>query len=183
MKRSLNRIIVTCLSVISLTVTAGCSKTNTEEWAYIHDAQTTILSLSDNGKAVFNDIKYTYTLENDILTLTDKDGNVTSMRFIPNGDDQYLLYEKAVYQYQGEGEPDGLIGYWQEVDGYLSFEFTENGTFREDYYSPGYYFVDEEKGIVKLVYNDMYPDTYIYYSIDGDILTVDYPWPVVRTEK
>ena len=156
MKRSLNRIIVTCLSVISLTLAAGCSGTNTEEWAYIHDAQTTILSLSDNGKAVFNDIKYT---------------------------DQYLLYEKAVYQYQGEGEPDGLIGYWQEVDGYLSFEFTENGTFREDYYSPGYYFVDEEKGIVKLVYNDMYPDTYIYYSIDGDILTVDYPWPVVRTEK
>jgi len=162
---------------------AGCSKVVTEEWAYIHDPKVTVLSLSDNGKAVFEDNKYSYTLENDILTLTDKDGNVTSMRFIPDGENKKLLYETAVYEYQGEGSPDGLIGLWQEVNGNLSFEFTENGTFREDYYSPGYYFMDEENGMIKLVYNDHYPDTYIYYSIDGNILTVDYPWPVVPTEK
>ena len=182
MKRSLNRIIVTCLSVICLIMAAGCSKTSTEEWAYIHDKGTTILSLSDNGKAAFNDGKYSYTLENDVLTLTDKDGNVTSMRFIPDGD-QRLLYQTVIYEFKGEGQPDGIVGYWQEVDGNLSFEFTENGTFREDYYSPGYYFTDEENGIIKLVYNDMYPDTYIYYQLDGNTLTVDYPWPVVHTEK
>ena len=104
------------------------------------------------------------------------------MRFIPDGD-QMLLYETAVYQYQGEGAPDGVIGNWKQVGGNLAFEFTENGTFREDYYSPGRYYVDEENGIIKLVYNDMYEDTYIFYSVDGDILSVDYPWPVVKTEK
>ena len=182
MKRSLTKIIFSCFSIMCLVMMAACSKTETEEWAYIHDRKTTILSLSDNGKAVFEGEKYSYTLENDILTLTDGDGNATSMRFIPDGD-QRLLYETVVYEYKGEGQPDGVIGYWQQVDGYLSFEFTENGTFREDYYSPGYYFVDEENGIIKLVYNDMYDDTYIYYSIDGNTLTVDYPWPVVPTEK
>lgn len=181
MKHRFTKLIAICLSLMILCI-AGCSKTQTQEWAYIHDKATTILSLSDNGKAVFNGEKYTYTLENNFLTLTDKDGNVTTMRFIPDGD-QYLLYETAVYEYKGEGEPDGVIGYWQEIDGYLSFEFTDKGTFREDYYSPGYYTVDEENGIIKLVYNDMYADTYIYYQVDGNILTVDYPWPVVPTEK
>ncbi|MCR4792134.1 MAG: hypothetical protein K5871_05250 [Lachnospiraceae bacterium] len=181
MNKLLTKIIMVCL--LAACLMTGCSKKQAEEWAYIHDPQTTILSLSDDGKAVLHDVKYTYTLADNILTLTDKDGNVSNMRFIPDGDDQYLLYETAVYEYKGEGEPDGLIGYWQQVDGFLSFEFTENGTFREDYYSPGHYFNDEENGIVKLVYNDMYPDTYIYYSIEGNILTVDYPWPVVRTVK
>ena len=153
-----------------------------EEWAYIYDAGTTVLELKSNGQAIFEGVDYTYTLSDNILSLTDKAGKVTEMRFIPDGD-QMLLYETAVYQYQGEGAPDGVIGNWKQVGGNLAFEFTDKGTFREDYYSPGRYTIDEENGIIKLVYNDMYEDTYIYYSVEGDILSVDYPWPVVKTEK
>ena len=183
MKHGFSNRIIVCLSVMLILLMTGCSKeVTTEEWAYIHDATTTVLALSDNGTAVFNGKNYSYKLEDDILTLTDKDGYVARMRFIPDGD-QYLLYQTYRYEYKGEGKPDGIIGYWQEINGNLSFEFTDNGTFREDYYSPGYYSVDEENGIIKLVYNDMYADTYIYYTLDGNILTVDYPWPVVRTEK
>ena len=105
------------------------------------------------------------------------------MRFVPDGENQKLLYETFVYEYTGEGEPSGVLGTWQEVNGNLSFEFTDKGTFREDYYSPGYYSVDEENGVIKLVYNDHYADTYIYYKLDGRFLTVDYPWPVVPTQK
>jgi len=160
----------------------GCSdsKVNSEKWAYIHEPSVTILELFENGEAVFEGDKYTYTLENDVLHMTDSDGNESDMRFIPDGE-QKLLYERVLYEYTGEGKPDGIIGFWQQIDGNLSFEFTDKGTFREDFYSPGYYSVDEENGIIKLVYNDMYADTYIYYSVDGNVLTVDYPWPVVRT--
>ena len=180
--RSLKTLKLVLISMLVMMILAGCSDASKQEWAYIHEPGVTILTLYDNGKAEYKDHRYTYTLENDYLTLTDKEGYEIGMRFVPDGDTM-LLYETAVYEYTGEGEPDGIIGFWQEVDGNLSFEFTDKGTFREDYYSPGYYVNDEEQGMIQLIYNDMYPDTFIYYHIDGKILTVEYPWPVVPTEK
>ncbi len=180
--KSLKTLKLVLISLMGIMLMAGCSKATKQEWAYIHEPGETVLTLSDNGKAEFKGVKYTYTLENDYLTLTDKDGNEIGMRFVPDGD-RMFLYEPAVYEYTGEGEPDGIIGFWQEVGGNLSFEFTDKGTFREDYYSPGYYVVDEEQGMIQLIYNDMYPDTFIYYHLDGNILTVEYPWPMVPTEK
>ena len=170
-------------TAIFIMLMSGCAGKTVEEWAYNHDPGTTILKLSSDGKAEFLGVKYSYTLADDVLTLTAADGTVTSMRFIPDGENQKLLYETFVYEYTGEGEPSGVLGTWQEVNGNLSFEFTDKGTFREDYYSPGYYSVDEENGVIKLVYNDHYADTYIYYKVEGRYLTVDYPWTVVPTEK
>ena len=152
--KSLKTLKLVLISLLGIMLLAGCGSSK-QEWAYIHEPGVTILTLSDNGKAEFKGEKYTYTLENDYLTLTDKDGNELGMRFVPDGEDRMFLYEPAVYEYTGEGQPNGLIGFWQEVDGNLSFEFTDKGTFREDYYSPGYYVVDEENGVIQLIYNDM----------------------------
>ena len=40
---------------------------------------------------------------------------------------------------------------------------------------------DEEAGTIKLMYDDPIEDTLLYYSIDGDDMTIDYPWPMVKT--
>ena len=183
MKSSLKKLGILLVLTMFSALLAGCGeKEPTEEWAYIHEPEVPVLSFYEDGKAVLHGKEYKYVLENDVLTLTDSDGNSQDMRFVPDGDKK-LLYERAYYEYTGEGDPDGLIGYWQEINGNLSFEFTANGTFREDNISPGYYLVDTENGKIQLIYNDMYEDAFLYYSIDGRVLTVDYPWPVVPAEK
>ena len=187
MKAGLRRIAAVFISVCILGITgcSGNSNVTSEEWAYIHEPGVTVLELKSDGKAVYHNVDYSYTLEDGWLTLKDKAGNEQKLRFTPHDEDGMFIYEPAVYELREDFELNGVIGYWQQIDGNktLSFEFTDKGTFREDYYSPGYYFTDEENGIIKLVYNDMYPDTYIYYQLDGNTLTVDYPWPVVHTEK
>ena len=64
-----------------------------------------------------------------------------------------------------------------------SYEFTEKGTFYEDQNFPGHYQVDESDHSIKLMYNDQFEDTYLYYSLDGDVLTIEYPWSMVPTES
>ena len=58
---------------------AGCGA-KTENWAYDYEPQTTILSLSDNGKAVFLGETYTYSEDGDFLHLKAEDGTVTDVR-------------------------------------------------------------------------------------------------------
>lgn len=154
------------------------------KWAYIHDTKTAALTIKDNGKATLDKKNYTCEYDDDYIYLTDKNGNVQKNRYILEKEDSLLLYKTATYKYQGTGTSDGLIGVWIDTDnGNSSFEFTTEGTFREDSYMPGYYYVDEEAGSILLVYNDHYIDTTIYYSLDGDILTVDYPWTMTRMGK
>ena len=33
------------------------------------------------------------------------------------------------------------------------------------------------------MYSDPIEDAVLYYSLDGDKLTIDYPWPMVVTQK
>ena len=174
MKRDFRFSVIVFLSVIALGL-AGCGRT--ERWAYNHDPDTEILSLSGNGKAVFNGERYSYEKTDEFIILTGN-GDDIRMRYVMDGDEM-LLYQKAEYEYAGEGERNGIIGVWKQVDGNWSYEFTEKGTFNEDSYSPGYYDLSEEDGTIRLMYNDHYADTIIYYELDGDRLTVDYPWRLV----
>ncbi len=170
-----------CMISILSVLLMGCGETVDSpivgKWAYIHDKETAVLELKSNGSAVYNNEKYSFTEDGQYIILSSgKDKQ--KLRYELVKDDLYL-YEPATYIYASEGEPDGLIGVWANENKW-SYEFTKEGTFREDGYFPGYYTVDEANSTIKLVYNDHFEDTTIYYSLDGNRLLVEYPWRMVR---
>lgn len=182
MKRLFKRVSAFLLATIMIFSLAGCGSESDNplvgKWAYNHDTETTILNLKDNGKAIYQKGKYEYTYDDNFFYLTSKKGNV-NLRYEMDGDEM-LLYETAEYTYTGEGEPQGILGVWEAKEKQWSFEFTEEGTFMEDGYFPGYFFEDKESGTIKLMYNDQFYDTILYYTIDGNRLIVEYPWTMVK---
>ena len=169
------------LSAVLLTACGG----DKVSWAYIHDPETEILSLSDNGKAVYKGSNYTYTKDDSFITLNSADGSEIKMRYMPDAKDEgsMTLYESKPYYFKGDGRPDGVIGLWLDENDRSSYEFTGNGTFKEDNIFFGHYSVDDDAGTIKLMYDEPMEDTLLYYSLEDGVLTVDYPWPMVTTGK
>lgn len=176
-----------CVFILTVVSLAGCGTKATSKldgkWSYIYDTEKTALKISGD-KAVFDGKSYAYSLDDEKIYLKDSKGNTQDLRYKEAGEDGIYLYKESTYEYQGEGSPNGLLGVWLDVsNGNSSFEFTDQGTFKEDSYIPGYYSVDDANGTISFVYNDHYEDTTIYYSLDGNKLIVEYPWPMVRTSK
>ena len=147
-------------------------------WAYIHDDATSVLQLKANGKAVFHDKNYTYNCDGGYIELLSSDGTQLRLRYVLDGEKLYL-YEQTTYTYSGSGSPTGVVGMWEDKPDNWSFEFTQDGTFREDGYFPGRYSVNEADGTIKLMYNDHFEDTTVYYHVNGSELMIEYPWPMV----
>lgn len=188
-------IILVCVLLSAAFAFGGCSKEdgaaqgNTasnvqgESWAYVHEPETEILRLGDDGRAIYQGKEYSYVREGDFLTFTDDKGNETKVRFVQGLANKMLLYERTEYHYAGSKEPDGIIGFWQGgPEDRLAYEFTTKGTFLEDGTFPGHYSL-EEGNKIKLMYNDHFEDAYLYYELDGKKLVIDYPWPVVKTKE
>ena len=150
------------------------------DWAYIHDDVTTILSIESNGKAVYKGLAYTVSADDQYIDFKGGNGDMKLRYEIE--DDGILIYERTVYEYDGETAPDGLVGNWVATPEGWTFEFTDGGEFKEDGYFPGYYTVDEANQSAKLIYNDHFEDTTIYYTIDGNELLMEYPWKMVKTK-
>ena len=171
--------IVSTILISSALLLGGCGA-KTEKWAYAYEPTEEVIELSDNGKAQYKGDKYTYTQDDNFIELKDKSGNVTELRYAMENDNM-VLYEKSTYTFS-EGEPtEGIIGLWTQDNGW-SYEFTEDGKFSEENIFFGHYTVDEEKSCIRLMYDDPIEDAYLYYTLDGDKLTVAYPWPMVRVK-
>ena len=155
----------------------------TGKWAYIHDDVTTVLELKANGKALYEGNEYTYTTDDKFITMTDKNGIAQTFRYLVESDG-ILFYKTTTYVNKENSNPDSLVGVWtgKEVENW-TFEFTENGEFKEDGYFPGYFTEDKSAGTIKLVYNDHFEDTTVYYEMKGNELTIQYPWKMVKTVK
>ncbi len=175
--KSIRSLFPVIAAVIASVMIAGCGA-KTEKWAYIHEPEEVILSLSDNGKAIYKGEKYSYTRDDTFLTLTDSKGESKKMRFLPDGD-RMLLYETSTYTYDGTGTPDSIVGMWTQDNGWL-FQFTEDGSFSEENIFYGHYQVNEADQTIKLMYDEPLEDAILYYSLEGNELTIDYPWPVLR---
>lgn len=179
---------IICVLLLIFVWLIGCSAPVDEaaeelkgSWAYNHDPDTTILSLKSRGKATFHDVNYKYHTDGSFIILSSKDEEI-KLRYKVDGEG-ILIYETTVYEREdGNASADGLIGRWVNKENKWSFEFTEEGTFMEDGYFPGYYYINEKGGYAKLIYNDQFEDTVLYYSIEGSTLTVEYPWQMVRVE-
>ncbi len=173
------------LSVYFLVVTAlvslvGCGSRKEESWAYSHEPSKETIALFDNGEATYKGNEYSYVKDDEYIRLTDDEGNETDLRYKME-DDTMLLYEKSTYNLASTNN-DGIIGTWVQDNGW-SYQFTENGEFSEENIFYGHYSIDEQNNCIKLMYNDPLEDAYLYYSLDGDKLTIDYPWPMVKTKS
>ena len=172
------KIYSTIISIIFIMSLIGGCGSKTERWAYIHDPMVAVIALSDNGKATYKGNEYTYTKDDTCITLKDENGEQQSIRYEFDGD-KMILYEESTYTRVGAGE--GVVGNWAQDNGW-SYALTENGEFSEDNIFYGHYVIDEANSRIKLMYNDPMEDAYLYYTLDGDKLTVAYPWPMVRVQ-
>ena len=165
---------------------AGCEKSKkvVEQWAYPHDEEKAILSFYKDGSAEFDGKSYKrYEIANNVITLFGDNDEKVEMTYVDQ-DDKRFLFRTMIYHYNKDYGSDSskVQGVW-ETDDNFSFEFTEKGTFLEDGVLPGYYYVDEEKGTITLMYNDPIDDTVIYYSLENGDMIVEYPWPLIKMEK
>ncbi len=192
MMRKRKNMLIPLICTVLLLVT-GCGSTGknaiSEEakavcgsWAYIHDRETEVVRFQENGSAKYEDEKYTFNSDGTYITLTDKQQGTQKLRYLVDDEGMYL-FKNTIYKFTGEGEPENLIGVWQDETTGWSFQFTEEGTFLEDGYFPGTFTADEKAGIVKLMYSDQFEDTVCYYHVEGNTLYMEYPWRMVHTTK
>ena len=172
--------IFACFTLCIFLLLSGCGGSDSVKgkWAYIHEPETVSLQLS-SGKAVLDGTEYKVEEIGGDAIILSLNGEEHSFRYVLNKDGM-LLYKTAVYTREGQDSSEKLIGRWVNAETKWSFEFTDDGTFREDDYFPGQYTLNEADGTFKLAYNDHFEDTVCYYSISGNELTVEYPWQMVR---
>lgn len=151
-------------------------------WAYIHDTKTEVARFDEDGSAVYEGKVYTFDCDDTFVTLTDTDGETMKLRYELK-DDGLNLYSNNTYTYLGDDTPDSIVGQWECSEKKWTYYFTDKGTFMEDGCFPGYYSVDEENSTFTLQYNDPFDDTLCWFKLDGKNLTIEYPWPMVPTEK
>lgn len=179
--KNFRHFVLTAVTVLILAVLAGCGVT-TERWAYIHEPGEEILSLASNGKAVYKGFEYSYTKDDSYIHLKGKDASVTDLRYVMDGE-KMVLYETAIYYREGGETADGIAGLWKQENGRNLFQFTKDGKFSEENIFYGHYGLDKDNGTIKLMYDEPIEDALLYYTLDGDTLTIDYPWPLVSVAQ
>jgi hypothetical protein len=186
---------------VMATFITGCGKNEkktAESWAYNFEDTAEVLRFDSDGTAFYLAKEYengvqvkkeknfsSYNKDDSYYTLKSSNGEELKFRYLRN-DDGMVIYEKSTYKYSSVNTEaqNGVLGVWinPEFEKYY-FEFTSSGTFMEDGIFAGYYEVNESEGTIKLKYNDPVPDTVFYYQINGDEMTVEYPWQLVPTNK
>ena len=177
-------------ALIALLLLAGCARSAAlspaeqalvGKWAYDHDPKTAVLVLKQDGSAKYDGTKYDrFSFDGAFLTLTASDGTAQTIRCVQDVKG-LLVYRSTVYE--RESGNDGLPGVWRDDADNWTFEFTNTGAFMEDGYFPGTYTVDEAAGSFRLHYaGGQLDDTVCYYTLDGNTLTVEYPWRMVPVE-
>ena len=170
-----------CLAVLA----AGCAEGfPAGEWALDSEPEVCVLRVDEGGSAQYNGAAYTWEDDGGFLLLTDAEGEVFRLR--------YLVTEKHLYLYLGSGYTrkegtagEGIVGVWNKDGSARSFfEFTAKDTFLEDGYFSGVYETDYENGSFTLIYPKYFEDTVCYFQLDGEHMTVEYPWSLtaVRTD-
>ena len=178
MRKLRNLLMPVLLSAVILLMT-GCGQ-KLESWAYDYEPTEETIAFYKNGQAVYKGEKYSYVKDDSFITLTYEAGE-KKLRYEKNGD-SLILYEKSTYKSVGERTEGSIVGTWSQDNGW-SFVFTDAGEFAEENIFFGHYSIDSENSRIKLMYDDPVPDIYLYYTLSGDELTIDYPWPMTATKK
>ena len=176
-----------CLLLAAL-VLAGCGKKADlspqaqailGKWAYDYEPESAVLILKADGSAEYEGKRFDrFTCDGTMLELSCTDGPAAQIRCRSDGE-ALIVYKRT--DFHSDGDHDGLSGAWRSDEGGWSYEFNAEGAFLEDGMFSGTYTLDEADGSFKLQYVDgQFADTLCYYSLDGDRLTVEYPWRMVK---
>ena len=177
--KSVFLVLMICM-LISGACSCGGSKGPLDgQWAYIHDTDKAALIIQSDGKAVLDNVKYSCTYDGSYITLTDSDSNVKKLRYVVT-EKGILLYKATDYVRSDADSSSDIVGEWKDTPDNWSYEFTAEGTFVEDGFFSGTYKVNEAEGTITLTYNEDTDETVIYFSVSGDTLTIEYPWPMVK---
>ena len=170
-------VLLLSLSVLSPVFAEGFP---TGEWAVTADAAEPLLQLNADGTAQYRGTAYTFEDDGSFLLLTDSQGEVLRLRYRITETDNWL-YMPTPYTRKEGTTGEGIRGIWNQ-DGSEKgfFEFSEKDTFLEDGVFDGIYKVDYDEGWFMLSYPQYFGDTVCYFTIDGNHMTVEYPWKLVE---
>lgn len=154
----------------------------TGQWVYKDDPETILMTLNEDGTALYAGTDLSWELTEGAIRLTDADNASFEMPYELT-DDILMIWLPTQYSRISEiGAAGELLGTWKALGGSgSSFVFTDGKQFLEDGVFTGTYVDDPEQGRVTLQYaQGMFADTVILYSFDGDILVIGYPWKLIR---
>lgn len=195
--RMIKKTVLILLLVLVVSLLCACGKAGeAESWAYNFDKGTEILKLNSDGTASYvskvyeggvqvkKTVEYkSYKKDDSFITLTDKNGGELKLRYVKT-DSGINLYEKTEYGLILKKDGNAIAGVWVDKNNSDYFyEFTEEGAFNEDGYFTGKYTVDEKEGRIDFTYDGDSSKAVLYYTVSDDSLIVEYPWPMVPTEK
>ena len=174
---------LTLLLCFTLTVSAAAEGFPAGDWAFGSDPGTSVLRLSEDGTAVYRDAEYTWEDDGQFLLLKDAKGEVLKLRYRVTEKNKWLYVIMNYTRKEGTTGED-LQGVWN-LDGSEAafFEFSSKNTFLEDGVFSGTYKVDYENNSFTLIYPMLFDDTECFFTIDGQHMTVEYPWSVVETQE
>lgn len=152
------------------------------EWVCRDETKITVITLNENGSAVYGGLALSWRNADGALLLTDGTGETIRIIYeeTENGLTAWLPTRFTRISEIGKGGE--ITGTWK-ADGKSdsSFVFTEDSRFLEDGVFTGSFVQDSESGKITLKYvMGMFEDTVIYYSFDGDAMVISYPWQLVR---
>ena len=147
-------------------------------WVYPYDTETVVLTLREDGTALYGEIDFLWAHAENELAFTGADGSSMVLRCEMTEEGMTLWLPTA---YQRTAGTQGLLGAWEAGGASKSsWVFATNGQFLEDGVFTGDYFVDEENGTITLKYVEYFQDTVIDYTLVDDMLVVGYPWLMIR---
>lgn len=179
---------IVCLILLFALCAAGTAVSESTQiaagdWAFNHAPEESVLLLREDGTAVFRGQEYSWTGDGEFIRLAAEGGEEISLRFVTT-EEKTLLYIPSEYIREEDYPGEGLYGAWvgKEHEG-STFIFRDDNRFLEDGTFTGTFRIDEEDGTFLLIYPEYFDDTLCYFRLDGNnVLTVDYPWPMVETQ-
>lgn len=180
-KRFFIPLLVVCLALSFTSVIFAEGTSLTGEWVFTDIPENSVMTLNDDGSAVYGGQDLVWEDQNDALLLTDAAGGSLRLPYTctEKGITVWLpsLFER-ISEIGGEGE---IIGTWKaQGESMSSFVFMEDGKFLEDGVFAGNYTHDAENARITLKYQDPFADTDIYYAFADGMLAVYYPWALSR---
>ena len=154
------------------------------DWAFDYEPAETVLTVREDGSAFWNGEAFTWEDDGTFLLLSKEEGEVLPLRYLAE-EDKVRVFLTGTYTRTAKDKDEEIFGAWKKDGSYGSaFVFEKDMRFMEDGTFVGTFELDEEAGTFTLKYQpDIFEDTTCYFIREGDRMTVEYPWTVVKVQE
>ena len=154
------------------------------DWAFDYEPAAAVLTVKDDGTACWNGADFTWEDDGSFLLLKDQAGETASLRYLVK-EGRVQVFLAGTYTRTAKDRDEEIFGAWKKDGSYgNSFIFEKDMRFMEDGTFVGTFSLDEEAGTFTLKYQPaIFEDTTCYFTREGDSMTVEYPWTVVKTQE